>query len=72
MFLQAARPPATLRPLPTQFRAGSEMSSHIFYYFNMLLRYFDRFNEGQWLWLLLGLVVFGLYCMRGFGSRSQY
>jgi hypothetical protein len=42
------------------------------YYFNMTLRYFDRFNEHQWLWLLIGIVLFGLYCMRGFGSRSNY
>ena len=42
------------------------------YYFNMMLRYLDRFNEHQWIWLLFAIVLFGLYCMRGFGSRSNY
>jgi hypothetical protein len=42
------------------------------YYFNMMLRHFDRFNERQWLWLLFGVVLLGLFCMRGFGSRSNY
>jgi len=41
-------------------------------YINSTLLYFDRLNSHQWLWLLIGIVLFGLYCMRGFGSRAKY
>jgi hypothetical protein len=29
-------------------------------------------NMRDWFWILLGCVVFGVFCMRGFGSRSSY
>jgi hypothetical protein len=41
-------------------------------YFNVLLHHFDRLNSHQWIWLLIGIVLLGLYCMRGFGSRAKY
>lgn len=41
-------------------------------YFNVTLHYFDRLNSHQWIWLLIGIVLLGLYCMRGFGSRAKY
>lgn len=44
------------------------ISRHI----NALLLYFDRLNSHQWIWLLIGIVLLGLYCMRGFGSRAKY
>jgi len=42
------------------------------HYFNALLRYFDRLDHHQWMLVLIGIVLFGLFCMRGFGSRSKY
>lgn len=41
-------------------------------YFNMSLHYFDRLSHQQWMYLLIGIVLLGLFCMRGFGSRSTY
>jgi len=29
-------------------------------------------NMRDWFWILLGCVLFGVFCMRGFGSRSSY
>jgi len=41
-----------------------------------LVRHVTRFVDGldtqQWLWVLVGVVVVGLVCLRGFGSRSDY
>ncbi len=41
-------------------------------FFYSTFHYFDRLNSHQWLWLLIGIVFFGVYCMRGFGSRAKY
>ncbi len=42
------------------------------HYVNVFLRYCDRLDYQEW--FLLGLVVvgLGLFCMKGFGSRSNY
>ncbi|MCE9605353.1 MAG: hypothetical protein K8U03_10685 [Planctomycetia bacterium] len=29
-------------------------------------------NMRDWFWILLGCVVFGVFSMRGFGSRNKY
>ena len=42
------------------------------YYFDRSVLYFDRLNHDQWIFLLIGICLLGLYCMRGFGSRSNY
>lgn len=41
-------------------------------FFNELLRYVERMDVQQWLFLLVVVVVIGTICMRGLGSRSQY
>ena len=35
-------------------------------------RFFDGLDAQQWLLVLIGVVVVGLVCLRGFGSRSDY
>ncbi len=41
-------------------------------YLNMTFQYFDRLNHHQWMYILIGIVLLGLFCMRGFGSRKTY
>ena len=36
------------------------------------LRWFMTLNAQEWLYVLLGTVVAGFFCMRGFGSRTHY
>jgi hypothetical protein len=44
----------------------------LMHYIHSLMRYFDRLNHHQWIWVLVGVVLLGLFCMRGFGSRKTY
>jgi len=37
-----------------------------------IIRWADRLDTQEWLLVLLGVCLVGLYCMRGFGSRSEY
>jgi len=37
-----------------------------------VLRYADRLEPQHWLFVLAAVIVVGLICLRGFGSRSQY
>jgi len=36
------------------------------------MRYVEALDIQQWLLVLVAAVVVGFFCMRGFGSRSQY
>lgn len=29
-------------------------------------------NMRDWFWVLIGCVIFGVFCMRGYGSRTSY
>lgn len=37
-----------------------------------VLRYADRLGTQEWALLLIGVIVVGFFCLRGFGSRSKY
>ncbi len=37
-----------------------------------LLRLIDKMGPQEWLLVLVGAIIVGFFCMRGFGSRSQY
>jgi hypothetical protein len=37
-----------------------------------VIHYADRLNPQQWLLVLGVVIIIGLVCLRGFGSRSQY
>ena len=37
-----------------------------------VLRHVDRMDTHEYLLLLLCAIVIGFFCMRGFGSRSEY
>jgi len=37
-----------------------------------IFRYAGRLDPQQWVLVLAVVIIIGLICMRGFGSRSQY
>jgi hypothetical protein len=37
-----------------------------------IVRYADRLGPHEWFLVLAAMIVVGLVCMRGFGSRSKY
>ena len=37
-----------------------------------VMRFIERMDAQDWLLALLAVVVVGVFCMRGFGSRSNY
>ena len=37
-----------------------------------VIRFIERMDSQDWLLTLVAVVVVGLFCMRGFGSRSNY
>jgi hypothetical protein len=39
---------------------------------NTVMHYADRLGPRDWFFVLAIMIVVGLVCMRGFGSRSQY
>ena len=42
------------------------------HFIHSAMRYFDRLDQHQWVLVFIVMVLFGAYCMRGFGSRSNY
>ncbi len=41
-------------------------------FIHSVLRYLERLDTREWLFVFIGVVVLGLVCLRGFGSRSSY
>lgn len=41
-------------------------------YYNICFRYLDHLTMREWFVVLLAVVLWGLFCMRGFGSRAKY
>ena len=41
-------------------------------YVREVIRFLEQLDTQEWVLVLLGLVVVGFLCMRGFGSRSDY
>ena len=41
-------------------------------YFNKILQFVDRMDPQECLIVMIVLIVAGLFCLRGFGSRSEY
>ncbi len=42
------------------------------YYLQQILRMIERMGPSEWILVLAAVIVVGLTCMRGFGSRSNY
>jgi len=37
-----------------------------------VMQQINHLDARQWLYVLVGVVFVGLFCLRGFGSRSDY
>ncbi len=48
------------------------MISKLSHYFDQLSRYVGRMGIQEWLLVLVGVIIVGLMCLRGYGSRSNY
>ncbi len=48
------------------------MISRLSHYLDQLTRYVSHMGVQQWLLVLVGVIVVGLMCLRGYGSRSNY
>ena len=46
--------------------------SYFFDAVNSLISFATRLNRQEWMYVLAGVVAFGAFCMRGFGSRNNY
>lgn len=40
--------------------------------YHEIMQHFDRMDSQHYLYVLVGVVLVGLFCLRGFGSRSNY
>jgi len=47
--------------------------SHLYHHlYNQAMQWAGELSMRQWFLALLVVVLIGLFCMRGFGSRSSY
>lgn len=37
-----------------------------------VIRYTGEFDRTEWIFILVGAVIVGFICLRGFGSRKEY
>jgi hypothetical protein len=42
------------------------------HFYREIVRYLDRLSPQGWLMVLAVAIIVGLFCLRGFGSRSRY
>jgi hypothetical protein len=40
--------------------------------YRQIMQHFDQLDTQHWLYVLVGVVIVGFFCLRGFGSRSNY
>ncbi len=49
--------------------AADQIMDH---YYHIIMRFLDRMGPQEWVIVLAAMIVVGFFCLRGFGSRSQY
>ena len=42
------------------------------HFYREVMQFIQHMDAQQWVLALLAMVLVGLFCMRGFGSRSNY
>ena len=42
------------------------------HYIRQVMRFIETMDTQEWILVLFGVVIVGLVCLRGFGSRSKY
>jgi hypothetical protein len=40
--------------------------------YRAVIHQIERFSPQDWLMILMAVALWGLFCMRGFGSRAKY
>jgi hypothetical protein len=48
------------------------MLDYLWSFGRVIIRYTGEFNRTEWIYILVGAVVVGFLCLRGFGSRKDY
>ncbi len=46
--------------------------SNLSHLYHQTERFLERLEPRHWVIILAGMIVVGLFCLRGFGSRSNY
>lgn len=41
-------------------------------WYRTVMRFFEQMGIQEWLLALFAVVIVGVFCLRGFGSRSKY
>lgn len=41
-------------------------------YFDLFMRQLNQLTTWQWFAVLMAVLILGIFCMRGFGSRTGY
>jgi len=44
----------------------------MWHYFNVAMNWINQIDRLEWFFILLGVLAIGTFCLRGFGSRSNY
>jgi hypothetical protein len=57
---------------PIRVAKGAAMADMVYQYLDQLTRYAGNFDRQHWVLLSVVVLVMGLICMRGFGSRTNY
>jgi hypothetical protein len=57
---------------PYRFCQGAVMVDTFYRYLDKLTHYAGTLERGHWVVLSVAVLVLGLICMRGFGSRDKY
>ena len=42
------------------------------HYYRQIVHFLERLGPQEWVMILAAIIVVGLLCLRGFGSRKQY
>ncbi len=53
-------------------RPGAGSVRYVFHAFDQVFGHLEHLNRQEWLLVLVGVVIVGFFCLRGFGSRSSY
>jgi hypothetical protein len=64
---------ADVRRTPNSLGCGNvAMLDYLWSIGRYVIRYTGEFDRTQWIFILVGAVIVGFLCLRGFGSRQNY
>jgi hypothetical protein len=71
-IFEAVFPEAKIFGCRAEHGRNFEMWHRVNHIIDQVFRYADRFSPAEWTMLLVAMVLLGVMCLRGFGSRSNY